>query len=211
VEVVGIVLAAGAGRRMRGAHKQLLPVGGRPLLQHVIDAAHRAGLQALVIVTGHREEEVAAALDLPPGARMLRNPDHAEGQASSLRAGIASAPPGAAAALVLLGDQPEVRADAIRAVAAACGPGVPAARASYGGRPGHPVLLDRSVWPDVARLRGDRGARELLAALGGRVAAVEVGGDPPADIDTPEAYRRLLARFDETPDPLDAPPPRSIP
>jgi CTP:molybdopterin cytidylyltransferase MocA len=193
VEPGVIILAAGRGTRMEGRVKQLLPLAGRPLLQHVVDAAAAAGLEEIVVVTGHAADEVEAALRLPPGARTVRNPAYAEGQAGSLAAGLAAVGPEAPAALVLLGDQPEVRPDAIRAVGALAGV-APLARATYGGRPGHPVLIGRTLWAELAGARGDRGARGLLASRAELVRAVEVGGTPPEDVDTPEAYERLLTR-----------------
>jgi len=194
MSVVGIVLAAGRGARM-GSPKQLLELDGRPLLQHVIDAAAAAPLEGVIVVLGHEAERVAAALDLPAGAVVVANPLHRDGQSASLRAGLDRAPGGAAAALVLLGDQPEVRTDAIAAlVEAHAVSDAPILRAAYRGRAGHPVVLDRSIWPDVAALRGDAGARALIAAGAGPVALVEVGGDAPQDIDTPEDHRRLLLR-----------------
>ncbi len=99
---------------------------------------------------------------------------------------------------MLLGDQPEVRPEAIRAVIAAAAD-APVVRASYGGVPGHPVLLARSLWPELARGRGDAGARGLIAARGERPALVEVGGAAPADIDTPEDYALLVARHPAAP------------
>jgi CTP:molybdopterin cytidylyltransferase MocA len=131
--------------------------------------------------------------------RVVVNPRHEEGQSTSLSVALGAMPPGAAAALVLLGDQPEVRVDAIRAVIGATGR-APVVRASYGGVPGHPVLLARSLWPDLAGGRGDAGARGLIAARGERPALVEVGGSAPADIDTPEDYARLGARHHAAPD-----------
>lgn len=194
MSVVALVLAAGAGTRM-GRPKQLLPVGGRPMLQHAVDAAAAAGLGGPVVVLGHAAEEVAAALVLPPEARVVVNPRHAEGQATSLAAGLAALPGGAEAALVLLGDQPEVRPDAIRAVVAGRRPGgPPMLRAAYRGRPGHPVLLERILWPAAGALRGDGGGRVLAARDPGALRLVEVGGDPPEDVDTPEDHRRLLMR-----------------
>ena len=188
MSVWGIVLAAGRGVRMGGTPKQLLPLDGRPLLQHVLDAAASAGVEGVVVVLGHAADRIAPALRLPPGARVVVNPRHEEGQSTSLGVALDAMPPGAAAALVLLGDQPEVRADAIRAVIAAAGR-APVVRASYGGVPGHPVLLARSLWPELARGRGDAGARGLIAARGERPALVEVGGSAPGGHRHPRGLR----------------------
>jgi molybdenum cofactor cytidylyltransferase len=195
VTVCAIVLAAGEGARMGGRVKQLLALGGRPLLQRPIDAAVAAGIDDIRVVVGHAAERIAAALDLPPGAELVVNPDHREGQSSSLRAGIDAVPEGSQAALILLGDQPEVRSDAIRAVVDWFWVhDAIVVRAAYRGRASHPVLLARPAWAGLEALRGDVGARGLFAAHLGRVDLAEVGGDPPEDVDTPEDYERLVAR-----------------
>jgi CTP:molybdopterin cytidylyltransferase MocA len=195
VTVCAVILAAGEGRRMGGRVKQLLPLAGRPLLQHPIDAAVAAGIDDVRVVIGHAAEEVAAGIDLPVGAELVVNPAHAEGQSTSLRAGLDAIPEGFRAALVLLGDQPGVRPDAIAAVVDWFWVhGSTVVRAAYRGRPSHPVLLARAAWAGVEELRGDVGARALMAAHLGRVDLCEVGGDPPEDVDTPEDYERLLAR-----------------
>ena len=191
-----IVLAAGEGARMGAPLKQLLPLGGRPLLEHALEAAAAADLEDIVLVLGHAAERVAAGVSAPPGTRVVVNPRHAEGQATSLRAGIDAAPEVARSVVVLLGDQPGVRPDAVRAVVDAhAARGAPICRAVYRGRAGHPVLLDRFVWPGVEALRGDAGARSLIAAHAGSVELVEVGGDAPEDVDTPDDLERMRARW----------------
>lgn len=191
--ISGVVLAAGTSSRL-GRPKQLLPLHGRPLLQHVVDAAAAAGLDEVLVVLGHGAAEVEAALRLPPAARTVGCPDYREGQSASLRTGLAAAAPEARAAVVLLGDQPTVDADAIRAVIEAYGAtGGPVVQARYDGRPGHPVLLDRRVWGEMEKVRGDRGARDVLVEHAEWVVPVDLPGEPPPDVDTRADYERLVA------------------
>ncbi len=140
---------------------------------------------------GARAEEVRAGADLG-GARIVEAPDWAEGQAASLRAGIRAAGD-AEAALVTLGDQPGMTREAVRAVLRARDPArFDAVRAPNDGAPGHPVLLERPLLAPAAALRGDAGARTLLA--GARVRLLDLSGlADPRDVDTPEALAALEA------------------
>ncbi len=190
----GIILAAGTSTRM-GRPKQLLSLEGRPLLQHVVDAAVASCLDEIIVVLGHRAEEIRAAINCPDPVRMIVNAEYAEGQSTSLRAGLRAASPRAKAAAVLLGDQPRVTAQLINTVAAAfrdaCADVVRPVYCDPDGRhvPGHPVFLARRVWPDMDELRGDEGARALLAVHPEWLREVLVEGDPPRDIDTWDDYR----------------------
>ncbi len=193
-KVLGIVLAGGMSSRL-GQPKQLLELGGRPVLQYVLDAAARAGLEELVVVLGHAAPQVSAAIHLPPTARSVLNPDFATGQSSSLKVGLRAASPEAQAALILLGDQPRIEAATIRSIVEAYRrTGALVVQARYRGIPGHPVLLDRGVWAQVEAVEGDRGARDLLASHPEWMHRVDVDTELPADIDTWEDYERLKAQ-----------------
>jgi molybdenum cofactor cytidylyltransferase len=182
-----------------GRPKQLLPLEGRPLLQHVVDAAVASCLDEIILILGYRAEEVRAAVNCPERVRVLVNAEHAEGQSTSLRAGLRAASRRAAAAAVLLGDQPRVTAQLIDAVAAAfLTAGAPVVRPVYSGPdgrriPGHPVFLARRVWQDVEELRGDQGVRALLPAHPEWLLEVPVEGEPLRDIDTWEDYHYTVA------------------
>jgi len=193
--VSGVVLAAGTSTRM-GRPKQLLELAGRPLLQHAVDAAVASCLDEVVVVLGHCADEIRDALVLGERARVVVNPEFGDGQITSLRCGLAAVSPDAVAAAVLLGDQPSLGSERIDAmVAAFLAAGVRAARPVYPdaeGRPGHPVLLARAVFPELAALRGDQGARTLFAGRPPDVLEVPVAGEPPPDVDTPEDFARIV-------------------
>lgn len=185
MSIGGLVLAAGEGSRFGGT-KQLALVDGRPLLEHALGAI--AGLEPRVVVLGFEAEAILAGVDLQ-GAVAVECEDWREGQAASLRCGLLALGD-VDGVVVVLGDQPRITREAVAAVAGAAGPAVGAARASYGGRPGHPVLLGRGLLARVGELRGDVGFRDLLGGMD--VREVEVGGlADPIDIDTREELARL--------------------
>ena len=198
--LTGVVLAAGASTRM-GRPKQLLSLGDRCLLQHVVDAALGSRLDELIIVLGHCAEEIRAAIVLPDDgrARAVENADFARGQSTSLQRGVRAADARSQAVAVLLGDQPLVTAALIDRVAAAfLSADAPLARPVYpdaGGAPGHPVFAARRVWPRIEDLSGDEGARGLLSARPDWLLEVPLEGGPPPDVDTWEDYQRLASGY----------------
>ena len=187
--ICALVLAAGGSRRF-GKTKQLALLEGRPLLEHALRAVRDApGITRVVVVLGAEAEAVAAGVDLS-GTETVVALDWEEGIAASLRAGIAAVSD-ADAVVVILGDQPGVTRKAVDAVLRrVCESATTAARATYDGVPGHPVAIRRELFGEVARLRGDLGARDLLEAHG--VVAVECGDlARPDDIDTPADLEAL--------------------
>lgn len=196
--VSGVILAAGTSSRM-GRPKLLLPVGSRPLLQYALDAAADSTLDEIVLVVGDAARELIGAVRLPSRlpVRIAVNDDPAAGQSRSLQVGLRAVDPAAEAAAVLLGDQPGVTGRLIDRVVEAFRMGeTPVVRPVYSPTrrrvPGHPVLVARTIWSEVERLRGDAGLRQLLARRPDWLLEVPVDGDPPADVDTPESYRSIL-------------------
>lgn len=182
-----LVLAAGAGRRYGGS-KQLADLDGRPVLEHVLEAVAAAPVDRRVVVLGAGAERVLAGVALR-GAEPVLCPDWAEGQAASLRSGL-DALAGAEAVVVVLGDQPLLSARAVARVLSARGPRALAVRATYGGRPSHPVVLENAVFPRLAELRGDAGARDVLAGVEVREVPCD-GLGRPDDVDTPEQLEAM--------------------
>jgi molybdenum cofactor cytidylyltransferase len=185
--VGGLVLAAGGSTRF-GAPKQLADLEGRPLLEHVLIAMSKAPLDRVAVVLGSHAAEVSERVPLH-GAEPVVCDEWEEGLGASLRAG-AEALDGCDAIVVALGDQPRLSADAVARVVAQRGRDEQAVRATYGGVPGHPVLLERDVLARVPTLRGDAGARELLHGVPLREVACD-GLGSPVDVDTPEGLAAL--------------------
>jgi molybdenum cofactor cytidylyltransferase len=188
--VFGLVLAAGQSRRL-GQPKQLLDLAGKPLVAHIVEHALAAPLDGVVVVTGSHASEVELALRGVPVYRVF-NPHFAQGQGSSLAAGVRAMPSTVDAVVVMLGDVPGVMPDAIGAVVARWREThAPAVVTRYGGQQGHPVLFDRSVFFELASLEGDVGGREILRALGDLVEAIELPEEMPSDVDTEDDWERL--------------------
>ncbi|WP_328672320.1 nucleotidyltransferase family protein [Streptomyces sp. NBC_00328] len=185
-EVVGLVLAAGGGRRLGGRPKALLPHRGRPLVEHAVGELRAGGCARVHVVLGARADAVRDQASLP-GCVLVDNPRWEEGMGSSLRAGLGSlTDSGARAALVSLVDQPGIGREAVaRVLAAYTGP-LTLAAAAYGGERGHPVLFGAGHWAGIAAAAtGDRGARAYLKAHEEAVTLVECGDVARAyDIDT---------------------------
>jgi len=190
--ICGVILAAGTGSRFGGT-KQLLSVAGKPLLQHVVDAAAAAPLGEIVVVLGHDAERVRAVIRLPETARTVENPDFRSGQATSLAAGLRAASSESEGAVILLADQPGVTPDTIGSlVSAFLAHRRRIVRAMFRDGPG-PALLSRQVWAEAMRLSEDEGARTLMAAHPEWVEEIEIRGYAPPDVDTPEDAARLRA------------------
>lgn len=191
---VAVVLAAGEASRF-GSVKLLARLGGRPLLQHVLDAVAAAGIDRAVVVLGRAREAIEPAIAWR-GERRVDNPSPERGLSSSLQVGIAAAAtvdPRAEAALILLGDQPRVRSGVISALLDAPTSDRPIVAPVYAAGGGaNPVLLRRAAWPIVEEIAGDRGLGPLIAQRPHLVQGVPVPGNNP-DVDEPADLARLAA------------------
>jgi molybdenum cofactor cytidylyltransferase/nicotine blue oxidoreductase len=167
-----------------GAPKADLVVAGARLVDRAVAAARTAGCDPVLAVV-RAGTEVA-------GAQAVVNPDPDRGMRSSLALAVEAA--GRVDALaVLLVDAPGVSAQAVAAVVAGWRPGRIAV-GRYGGRRGHPTVMEPSLWRAALAAAGpDEGARALLAARADLVDEIAVAGDP-ADLDTPEDLARWRAR-----------------
>lgn len=188
--IAGVVVAAGASRRL-GRPKQLLPLGGRPLLAWVLETVRSAGFDQVVLVLGHEAVAIRQAVDFA-GIDLVINDRHGEGMSTSLQAGLGVLRAEITAAVVLVGDQPFIDGAHIGALRAAwLETGQPIIATDFGEYLGPPMFLARHVWPLVAEIRGDQGARKLLRDHPAWVSSVRAASEAASlDVDTDEAYEQ---------------------
>jgi molybdenum cofactor cytidylyltransferase len=189
--IAGIVLAAGQARRY-GATKQLVPWDGRTLVERAARTAIDAGLNPVVVVTGHDAGRVGSAVAGLP-VRVIYNAEFAAGLSTSVRAGIEALPARTGAVVFLLSDQPGAAPGIVTALAQRHRETL--ARIivpTYLGRRGNPVLLDAALFPELVKIVGDMGGRALIDRHPGSLLTVPVE-DPGIleDIDTPEDHDLL--------------------
>ena len=160
---IGILLAAGEGRRMGRPKALMHDPDGISWLLRACAALDLGGCERITVVLGAGADEARELLsDIP--VDVIGAPDWASGMSASLRAGLGFLVDGEAALLHLV-DLPDVGPDVVARVLAAGSGRDGLARAAYDGMPGHPVLLGRHHWPGVlGSARGDQGARAYLEA-----------------------------------------------
>jgi molybdenum cofactor cytidylyltransferase len=191
--VSAVVLAAGGSKRF-GRTKQLLPLAGTTMIEHVLNVVLASSVDEVVVVVGHSASQVAGRI--PPGCRTVLNKDWEAGISSSIRAGLEAIDDKAEAALFVLADQPHINSEAIeRILHAYHGSAKSIVVPAYRGQSGAPVLFDRSLFSALKALRGDVGGRQIIARFPVQVLTVEMQSSAVlVDVDTPGDYEELRKR-----------------
>jgi len=199
-----LILAADESSRMAplGIHKALLEYRGRTFLETIVTTLRGAGVQRILVVVGHRAEEIQGQLAGRPremdGVEWVVNRDYRRGQASSLQAGLKALAAGdvnvAVEAVVLcLVDHPAVGAETVRAVIRAFQQsGAPVVVPTYHGQRGHPVLINRSLFAALVSLPPDAGANMFIRQHRDATQFIEANdAGILVDVDDPGSYSRL--------------------
>ncbi len=196
--IAAVVLAAGKSTRMAPYNKLLVTDrAGKPMISRVVDNVLSSRARPVIVVTGHRGEEIRAALAGRP-VTFVEATNYELGLSASLKAGIAAVPETSAGALVCLGDMPLVTGRLIDRLVDAHAPVesraivVPTCQ----GRAGNPILWNRRYFPEILDLAGDAGARALLTRHMEQVGEIEVNDDAVLrDFDTLESLATLPPRM----------------
>lgn len=185
--VAGVLLAAGTSTRFGDRNKLLATVDGGPVVRHAAATLLASRVDSVTVVLGHEAGRVRAALD-GLDVSIVENPDYREGQATSVRTGVAAvrdrADVDVDAIVIALGDMPFVAPSSVDALVDAylAGAGDALAAACDGER-GNPVLFDARHFDALASVEGDVGGRAILLREGRLVET----GDPGVrrDVNTP--------------------------
>jgi molybdenum cofactor cytidylyltransferase len=198
--IPALVLAAGKSSRM-GRTKALLSVGssGETFLHRIIRVLRDGGVEAVVVVIGGDAAAVRASLPRDDAQiSAVENPRYNEGQLSSLLVGLAAVEQrhdNVEAVMMTLVDLPLISAATVRAVRDAflANPGAPLVRPRRGGRYGHPVIFNRSIFGELRRADPSTGAKPVVHAHAAEEVNVDVDDEGAfIDIDTPQDYDRFI-------------------
>jgi molybdenum cofactor cytidylyltransferase len=195
MRVVGVVLAAGESRRM-GRLKALLPFGPHTVIEHVLQPLLQADLAAVVVVLGHRADEIAAVLQHVP-VRLLHNPQYQRGMTTSVQVALREVTPLPDAYLLALVDQPHVSLGLVQQLLATFaqthkGLVIP----TYDGKRGHPILLASTYRDEVLALGPDQGLNIVTRGhLDDTLEVPVTTDDILRDMDYPEEYAAELQRW----------------
>ncbi|HLV99622.1 MAG TPA: molybdenum cofactor cytidylyltransferase [Ktedonobacterales bacterium] len=197
--IAAIILAAGQSSRM-GQHKLLLPLLGKPLLLHAVENATAAGFDEVLVVVGYHAGAVRELLARYP-VRLVENPDYAQGQSTSVRAGVAALSAQTDAVMMLLGDQPLVHPAILqRLMHTWQATDRPIVAPYYAGQRGNPVLFARALFPELLGVSGDQGGREILQRHAAEIEPVPIAeAHASQDLDTWQEYQALLKRLGQAP------------
>lgn len=186
-KVAGLVLAAGASTRM-GRNKMLLPIDGEPLAVRAAGRALAAGLEPVIVVTGHESDKVEELLRETP-CRPVLNSDHEKGIQTSVRVGVDALEDDVGALIVILADMPLVTAEMLRSLVRRYrDASAPLVVSLYGTVNAPPVLYDHSLFGELRTM--DKGCgKEVVRRHEGKAEMVEWPEEALRDIDVPQDYK----------------------
>ena len=198
-KVAAIVLAAGRSSRMGEHNKLLAAVGGKSMIQRVVDAALKADVISTTVVTGCQSSEVRKQLQ-GRDVSFVHNKDYREGISGSLKLGLSSLPADIDGVIILLADMPFINSVHINELIAEFNPVTERDIVApiRKGRMGNPIIWSARYIPAMMKLNGDRGARSLLDEYAANVWEVPMGDDAIfMDVDTPVALVEANQRCED--------------
>lgn len=186
-----IILGAGESRRM-GTQKLLLEIHGKLMIEKVIDS-FRGIAEAIIVVLGHKPDLLIPALERL-GVEWTVNCNYMDGMVTSVKAGLKKLT-NCEAVFVALGDQPVVEGDFLSKALESWKSGAKIVCPIVGGKKGHPVLFDRSLFGEILALEKDQFLRDVIHRHKDRLCTIDSGDWAITDIDTPESLEAFKRKF----------------
>ncbi len=188
-----VILAAGKSTRMK-ENKLLLRINGETLVEHVVKTAKRSSADEVIVVLGYEAEKIKEQL-AKLNCKLVVNENYAEGQSSSVKAGLSAVSRDAEGVVILPADVALIDPQPIKRV-------VEEYRksrnkiviASYQQQSGHPILIDRTLFPEVAGIdENSFGLKAVINRHRTEIKYVEAGTENVLiDIDTREEFDRYF-------------------
>lgn len=178
-----------------GQFKQLLQLGEKSFVEHCVENLLASRVDEIIVVTGHRESEVRAAV-ATRAVRFVHNTGYRAGMASSIKCGVRAVPDDSKACLISLVDQPQIGPDVINQIIDVYENArqrivIP----TFDGKGGHPIILDLSLKQEILEMDQLVGLRQVISAHSSEIARVEMfSNDVVADCDLPEDYERIRSQ-----------------
>jgi molybdenum cofactor cytidylyltransferase len=194
LKIAAVVLAAGKSSRM-GRNKLLLKVGGRTILDRILDAITASAVDEAIVVLGHEPEAVKSIVDAH-GVSTVLNPEHEKGMTSSFQAGLRGIT--ADAAFLVLGDQLGLDPALLDEMAElmASDPCTLIISPAHNGRRGHPVLFRQALFNEILTLGEDETMKDVVLRHEKDHKSVRGSRWCTLDIDTPEDFERAVKLFE---------------
>ena len=192
-----ILLAAGESSRM-GQLKALLPWRGQPLLHHQVSALRDGGADRVVVVLGHRADELRPLLEGLEGVDWVLNPDYMQGKTTSIKAGLSAVDSRVVDEILLLNvDQPRSAADIARILHTHRATGHAVTIPTCSGKGGHPIVLSAELLDELLAI--DEESQGVKAVVQRRPESVNrfplENPEILLDLNTPEQYRQALENY----------------
>jgi molybdenum cofactor cytidylyltransferase len=195
--ITGLVLAAGSSTRMGGRNKLLTHIGGQTMLNRTLSNLKASLVEEIIVVLGHDSHAIRSSVTVG-GLRFVHNPLYQQGMSTSLICGIDALSPRADGALICLADMPFVTPSMLNRLIAAYDPqkGCSICIPCDNGKRGNPVLWPATLFEEIRSLRGDVGARSLIATHEELICRVDLDDYAVlVDIDTPEDLKKWAQRL----------------